>query len=266
MKPDNQPPSLSDASKPNAGRIYDYLLGGSHNFGIDRATAEQLIKQVPFLPKLAKLTRWFLGKSIREAVKRGFTGFLDFASGLPTVDHIHSTAPEGTKVVYSDIDPITVQYAKKIIGENPIVKYELCDAAVPETLLESDVVKTMFGEDHKVAIGLNGICWFLKDEQISHAMKVLYEWVDEGALLFLTSGDFENMVDEFQAFINVYKSMNEYIAERSKKTFIELIKPWEIEEPGFLSLEEWIGMTPTVTEETIRVYGGGGLFGGFLKK
>ena len=88
MKPDSQQPSLSDASQQNAGRVYDYLLGGSHNFEIDREIAEQLIKQVTILPKLAKLTRWFLGKSIREAVKRGFTGFLDFASGLPTVDHI----------------------------------------------------------------------------------------------------------------------------------------------------------------------------------
>ena len=38
--------SIADASQPNAGRIYDYLLGGNHNFEIDRVAAEQLI-QIP---------------------------------------------------------------------------------------------------------------------------------------------------------------------------------------------------------------------------
>ena len=32
--------SMSDASVPNAGRIYDYLLGGHHNFEVDRLAAE----------------------------------------------------------------------------------------------------------------------------------------------------------------------------------------------------------------------------------
>ena len=36
--PDDMP-----LDKPNAARMYDYFLGGYHNFAIDRAAAEQVI-------------------------------------------------------------------------------------------------------------------------------------------------------------------------------------------------------------------------------
>jgi SAM-dependent methyltransferase len=266
MDSETQQPYISDASRPNAGRIYDYVLGGYHNFEIDRKMAEQIKQMAPFFPILAKLVRWFLGKAIRTSIERGFNQFLDFASGLPTVDHIHSIAPTNTKVIYSDIDPITVDYAKDIIGENEIVKYETCNAAEPEKLLESLIVDSLFGNNHKAAIGFNGICYFLTDEQVSHAMKVLYEWADEGSILFLSDYDGENLTEDFQSIINLYKNMNQPLYFRSKANFKEIIQPWKIEDPGLLSLDKWIDLSTTAIDESIRKLGGGGPFAGFLIK
>jgi len=87
----------SDLSRPNAGRIYDYLLGGYHNFQIDREAAEQLIKMFPSLPKAMRMQRWCLRDlAVELTEKRGFDVIIDFASGLPTQDHIHSVTPPGT--------------------------------------------------------------------------------------------------------------------------------------------------------------------------
>lgn len=258
--------TIVDASKPNAGRIYDYFLGGNHNFEVDRQMAKEIEKKVPFGPKLARLVRVFLREGIRVSLEKGYTQFLDFASGLPTNDHIHSTAPGGTKVVYSDIDPVTVSLGRKIIGENPLVKYETCNAGEPEKLLDSDVVKELFGNNHKAAIGFNGICWFLSNEQIDHAMKVLYEWADKGSILYLTGCDLDTVTEEFQTVIDFYNGMNQFVGVRSKKELIELIKPWKLEKPGFLPIEEWIGISKLVLDETIRAWKGGGLYAGFLKK
>jgi len=49
-----------DTTKPNAGRIYDYYLGGSHNFEVDRRAAEQLLALIPSAKPGARLNRWFL--------------------------------------------------------------------------------------------------------------------------------------------------------------------------------------------------------------
>jgi hypothetical protein len=40
--------------------MYDYFLGGSHNFDVDRQAAEQVIKLMPFVTKFARLQRWTL--------------------------------------------------------------------------------------------------------------------------------------------------------------------------------------------------------------
>jgi hypothetical protein len=156
--------SIADSSKPNAGRIYDFLLGGNHNFEVDRLAAQQLIKLQPFMPKLFRAIRWFLGEAVRRLAADGFTQFIDFASGLPTVDHIHQVAPSGTKVIYSDIDPVTVAYGQEILKESPDTRYVVCNASKPEDLLGAPVVSQLLGNSRRVAIGFSGIAWFISDE------------------------------------------------------------------------------------------------------
>jgi len=152
---------IADSSRPNAGRMYDYFLGGDHNFDIDRQAAQRVLEISPFMPDFMRLVRWFLGEATRRLCAEGFDKFLDFASGLPTMDHIHEVAPQGTKVIYSDIDPVTVAYAQ----ENPEIRFVHCDAGKSEELLNSGVVDEVFGNDRKVAIGFNGVAWFLSDEK-----------------------------------------------------------------------------------------------------
>lgn len=262
--------SISDSTQPNSGRIYDYFLGGHHYFEMDRQKAEQIEKLAPFVPKTARLVRAFLKEAIIRAIKMNFTQFLDFASGLPTEDHIHKNTPNGTKVIYSDIDTVIVEYGREIIGKNDHVKYEYCDAAKPETLLNSDIVKSMFGNNHKCVIGLSGICWFLKDEEISHTLKVLYDWADEGSILYLTISDRPDDTDneEFKTIKQFYDQMKQPIYMRPKETLIEIAKPWIVKEPGFLLVEQWIGLgsKPVITGDVIETWGGGGLHGGFLEK
>jgi hypothetical protein len=257
--------TILDNKKPNAGRIYDYWLGGSQNFEVDRIAGDEIVKHIPFIRELATLVRWFLGKGVKRALELGFTQFLDFASGVPSTRHIQSLTPEGTKIVYSDIDPVTVRLGKKILKDNPLIKYEFCDIRIPETLLESDVVKNLFGANHKVAIGYNGICYFLKDEEIHYSMNALYEWAAEGSILYfcdidLASGQTSNAV------FDLYKNMNQPFYSRPQKEMIELIKPWRVMEPGFQDLEKWHNKPSAFTEKYIALYGGGGFYGGFLIK
>ena len=43
MDNENKQPFISDASKPNAGRIYDYLIGGRHYIDVDRKAVEKIL-------------------------------------------------------------------------------------------------------------------------------------------------------------------------------------------------------------------------------
>ncbi len=88
--------SIVNASVPSAARIYDYMLGGHHNFQVDRSAANQFFALIPFLPKAARLQRWCLQDIAHELTEvRGYDLIIDFASGLPTRDHLHTVVPTG---------------------------------------------------------------------------------------------------------------------------------------------------------------------------
>jgi hypothetical protein len=257
---------IADASRPNAGRMYDYFIGGNHNFEIDRQAAEQVLKYAPHMPNFLMLIRWFLGEATRRLCAEGFDKFLDFASGLPTMDHIHQIAPKGTKVIYSDIDPVTVAYAKEIIGNDPNIRCVQCDAGKPEVLLNSGVVEELFGKDHRVAIGVNGVIYFMPDEDVAHSLQVLYEWADEGSKLFLCDSDYTGATEEGRKIIEIYEKSGQSMYLRPLKKTLELIKPWKIDEPGVKLLEEWVDMEAKVSEKVKEQWSSGELNGMILKK
>lgn len=262
--------SIADASKPNAGRIYDYLLGGYHNFEVDRKAAEELKELMPMMPISFRLIRWFLSYAVSSLLSEGFTHFLDFASGLPTVDHIHVNAPEGTKIIYSDLDPVTVTYGKEITKGFPEVQYVKCDAGSPETLLDSSEVTELFHDTRKIAIGYNGILWFLPDERLSHAMNVLYEWAEKGSVLYLTTDDTAQSSQESEAateFTDRYKKMSQELFVKSREKTAELCKPWVLRSPGFRTIEDWIEVESDYSRRVEKDWKGvGALYGAFFVK
>jgi hypothetical protein len=266
MDESNDISGIADASKPSAGRIYDYLIGGHHNFEIDRKAAEKVLEVAPFFPQALRLIRWFLGEATRRLSAEGFDKFLDFASGLPTVDHIHEIASSGTKVIYSDIDPVTVAYSQEIIGNNADVRYVYCKAENPEALLKSSVVEEIFGKERKIAIGFNGIAYFLTDEDIKYSLTVLYEWAEKGSKIFLCDGDATEIPDTLEIFKELYKNIGQPLYLRSKKTMLKLCEPWRLEDPGAMPLENWIDMDSKVQNMLKDSWSGGGFYGMIMSK
>ena len=46
-------------------RTYDFMLGGGHNFAVDRAVGEQIERAMPGLRDAARVNRAFLGRAVR---------------------------------------------------------------------------------------------------------------------------------------------------------------------------------------------------------
>jgi len=258
-------PAIDDASRPNAGRIYDYILGGNHNFEIDRQAAQQILQVLPELPKWMKLIRWFLGEATRRLVQEGFTYFLDFASGLPTVDHIHHVAPEGTKVIYSDIDPVAVAYSQDIVKDLKDVIYVECDATQPEKLINTDAVTEMFGSERKIAIGLNGVAYFLPDEGIEHAMALLYDWAAPGSKIFVCDFSPDVITEDSKRILAYYEQIGRRVYMRNPETLTKLFGSWKLTDPGFLPLTEWMDLDESITAQA-RKESGINIVGAFFER
>jgi hypothetical protein len=266
MSDQSEVSGIADSSKPNAGRIYDYVLGGNHNFEVDRQAAQMIMEIAPFSPQLFRTIRWFFGEAVRRLIDEGYDKFVDFASGLPTMDHIHEIAPKGTKIIYSDIDPVTVAYGQEIIGENPDVKYVQCDAGEPEKILSSDFIEDFFGGDRKVAMGFNGISWFMPDDKVKNFFKVSFDWAAPGSKIYTCDRDATETGEDLKKFLEIYDKIGSPVYPRTLKTLEKMMHPWKVASPGWRPLEEWVDLDARVTEEVIKGWSGGGFNGALLEK
>ncbi len=96
---------------PSPARIYDYFLGGSFNFLVDRQAAERVKALYPDIPYITRANRAFLRRAVRFLVDQGIDQFLDIGSGIPTVGNVHDVARRenpAVRVVYVDRDPVAV--------------------------------------------------------------------------------------------------------------------------------------------------------------
>src|SRR5919106_3249883 len=85
-------PAGIDLGRPSPARVYDYVLGGSHNFAVDRQAAEQLLTVDPHTTLMAHANRAYLRRVVEYLVNAGVRQFLDIGSGIPTEGHVHQIA------------------------------------------------------------------------------------------------------------------------------------------------------------------------------
>jgi hypothetical protein len=111
-----------DSSHASAARMYDWLLGGTQNYEVDRSACAKLLEIAPSTQQLARNNRDFLRRVVRFlAEEKGITQFLDHGSGLPTQDNVHEVAQRihrDAKVVYVDNDPMVLAHAETYLDDN----------------------------------------------------------------------------------------------------------------------------------------------------
>ncbi len=262
--------NIADASKPSAGRMYDYYLGGNHNFEVDRQAAEQVLKLMPFGAKFARLQRWALQDiAVELTEKRGHDVIIDFASGLPTMDHIHNKVPKGTTVIYSDYDPVVVEYARDILKDTPDVYIFQADARKPEELLSRPEVEKILAGRRKTGLVYWGLSTALPDEDIRHTMQYLFDWAAPGSCLaFNAQGTFNIEDPAFIKVMDIYAQMGSPLHVRSLEDCSKLLAPWKFDGAGFIPLLEWHGFDQSeLGKEDVKAFGPmGGVFGAYLNK
>jgi hypothetical protein len=261
--------NIVDASKPSAGRMYDYYLGGNHNFEVDRQTADQVVKLLPFTTKYVRLQRWALQDIATELTeKRGYDVIIDFASGLPTQDHIHFKVKKGTTVIYSDYDPIVVEYTRDILKDTPNTYFFQGDARHPEELLSRPEVEKILNGRKKIAFIYWGVSAFLDDADLIAAAQVLYNWSAPGSCWVFNVQNLNQNNPSTMQVLDIYKQLGAPLRLREPEACLKLLQPWKPEGEGFISLLEWHGFDQSeLGGEGAEAFGPlGGGYGAYLVK
>ncbi|NKQ58315.1 methyltransferase [Amycolatopsis sp. K13G38] len=119
--PDPFPLEGVDLDHPSVARVYDWLLGGTANWAIDREFGSKVVTAFPLLKSVALSNRLFLHRAVRHLVRRGVRQFIDIGSGIPTVGNTHQIADEvapDSRVVYADYEPVAVAHSRLLLEQH----------------------------------------------------------------------------------------------------------------------------------------------------
>jgi hypothetical protein len=181
-----------EAKPATAARIYDFYIGGTHNFPADRAAADVIIKQVPMIRPAARANRAFLNRAVKFAADAGIRQFLDVGSGIPTEGNVHESAQDvdpTCRVVYVDIDPVAVSEGLEILENNEFATAIRGDVLAASAIVEHRAVAQLIDFSQPVAIIACALLHFVPDDAAAHAaIKTFRDASVPGSYLILSHG------------------------------------------------------------------------------
>ncbi|WP_328787541.1 MULTISPECIES: SAM-dependent methyltransferase [unclassified Streptomyces] len=239
------PPGI-DISVPSVSRIYDYYLGGSHNFEVDRQTARRAMEFMPGLPKIMQANRAFMRRAVRHAVAEGVTQFLDIGSGIPTFGNVHEVAQAASpqaRVVYVDHDPVAVAHSRAVLAGDDQSGIVAADLRKPKEILAAPEVGRLLDLGRPVALLLVAVLHFLEDtDDPFDAVAELRDALAPGSLLILTHASYEGipLTQETAAgTVGVYRDMRNPLVMRTREQISGFFDGFEMLEPGLVSMPNW---------------------------
>ena len=235
-----------DLSKPSAARMYDYYLGGAHNFAVDRDLARKAMALVPHGALLAQANRAFLHRALRYLLDQGIRQFIDIGSGIPTEGNVHETVesrlPVGEgRVLYVDHDPVAVAHSQLILGrEHPQVRVLQADLRRPQDILNSPERRAVIDLDQPVAVLMVAVLHFISESDgPDKLIRQFWDAVAPGSHLVVSHGTDENQVTTASELAKVYRSASDQPTFRSRRRVQELFDGWELVDPGVVWVPQW---------------------------
>ena len=242
-----------DLEHPSAARVYDYYLGGSHNFAVDRRMARRAIELWPDLPLIMHANRAFLRRSVRYLVRQGITQFLDIGSGIPTEGNVHEvaqTAAPEVRVVYVDVDPVAVAHSQAILSGNQradIVQADLRDVAA---ILDDPRTKRLIDPTQPIGVLMVAILHFFPGETDPTGIIAQYrEMMAPGSYLVVTHASHEGRPDQIGPITELYRRTTAPLTMCSRPEIEAMLGGFDLVPPGVVFLPLWRPDSPADVDD-----------------
>ncbi|MEU0509790.1 SAM-dependent methyltransferase [Amycolatopsis sp. NPDC006125] len=259
--------------RPSAARVYDYFIGGTTNYAIDREFAQKIRRRLPLIGEYMKTSRQFLGRAVRECARLGVRQFVDIGSGLPTAGNVHDVADEArpqrdSRVVYVDNEPVALAHSQLLLADSADPARHVAIAADfmhAEDLWERVLDTGMVDARQPVALVINAVLHFIKDADDPDSRVAYFRnRLAPGSLLVLSQMTNENprSDEERQALadlVEYYEGTTNPGQLRTSAEFARFFGDWELLEPGLVYAPSWHPDRRTLFRRTpseSRVLGG----------
>ena len=250
-----------DTSVAHPARVYDYWLGGTDNFAVDREAAERVLAAAPGLRYRVRANRAFLGRATRYlAAEAAVRQFLDIGTGIPAAGNTHEVAQRvapDARVVYVDNDPIVLLHAQALLRSTPegATAYLQADLRDPGAILDRAASLLDFGQP--VAVMLLGVLHLIQDSEDPWGIVArLMTAMPPGSYLTVS----HPAIDIHKSQANAQRVYNERVATpqtlRTREQVARFFAGLELVDPGLVQVHQWRpGPGDSAPEGTVSAHG-----------
>lgn len=237
-------PEGIDMERPSAARIYDYWLGGTHNFAIDRETARQITAVVPDTSMVMQRNRAFLHRAVRFLVAAGIRQFLDLGSGIPTLGNVHEVAQKAVpeaRVVYVDIDPVAVAHSRHILAGDPRTVAIQEDLRNTDAILGHPDVRGLLDFDEPMAVLMLAVLHFVAEsDDPAGTIGRFRDATAPGSYLVISHGTVDHLPPApAKEGIELFRRTPTPIYSRSRGDVEGMFAGYDLVEPGIVWSPQW---------------------------
>lgn len=231
-------PAGADVETANAARVYDFYLGGSHNFKADRDMARQAMALWPDLPVIMRANRAFLRRAVQHLAALGI------GAGIPTYGAVHEVAravhPQA-RVAYVDLDPIAVAHSRLLLRDDPLSAVVMADMTDTGDLLTRPEVTALLAPGEPVGVLLVAMLHFVADaEDPGKIVAALRDAVPPGSHLVLSHASGESRPEQADSLAELYaRCTTTPLVMRTVKDVTAFFDGWDLLPPGVVWLPEW---------------------------
>ncbi len=253
------PPGI-DPTTPSPARLYDYYLGGSANFAVDRQAAETIRARMPELADAAWANRGFHQRAALWLARScGIRQFIDIGSGLPTQNNTHQAvqkAAPDARVVYVDNDPLVRVHADALLTGQGTTKIITADLRDPDGVLNDPQTRELIDFGQPVGLLMTAVLHFVADGSNPRGLVKRYmAELAPGSYLALThiTAD-QKPPAAVQAIVGIYSGATEQIYMRTRAEVerffsgLELVPPYEGAPAAVTYVGEWGAEDPALAD------------------
>jgi S-adenosyl methyltransferase len=246
-------PEGADTEKPSSSRVYDWYLGGTRNWAVDREFGKQALAIFPQARELARQNRKFMNRAVRAALAAGIKQFLDLGSGVPTSGNVHEIVRAGlsrgksASVVYVDYEPVAATHATMLIDRQRVsnwvglVQEDLRSATA---VLRHPTTRRLIDFRRPVCLLMTAVLHFVGDgDQPGEIVRAYQERLVGGSWLVIShlgSGEApEDATTAAQRFAGSYQNTSNPLWLRSAAEIRPWFGDWPLLEPGLVHMADW---------------------------
>ncbi|SFW46947.1 SAM-dependent methyltransferase [Amycolatopsis australiensis] len=252
-------PAGVDIEKPSAARVYDWYLGGSHHWAVDREFGRRVEKLWPLIRPISRQNRAFMNRVVSAAMDAGIRQFVDLGSGVPTAGNVHEIVrdrlPSGERasVVYVDYEPVAAAHSRLILereGASDWAGLVEKDIRRPAEIFADPVTTSLIDWSRPVCLLMITVMHFIgPSDEPDELMATYRSRLAPGSWLALTHGTCRDdappdRAAEVRRFIEAYQDTSNPAWLRSAEDLLPWFGGWPLLPPGMTSLPDWRPETP----------------------